>query len=221
MPSPQSQPEHRRSSISVPTLIIASVSSVVAALVVSRIWGPGTLVGAAATPVIVTLVSEALRKPAEVITVVRTPTGTQVHEPAQPRRREVGADALQAGDTVVATPAPVARSRRPAVVVAAVTGLVAAVIGIFLLTSGELVFGDAVAGSGGRTSLGIGSPGSSRPRTPTGPAATPTTSTETRTTTTTVPATPTAPPESTTTEPGTTPAPPAAGATGATGATGP
>jgi hypothetical protein len=205
MSSQPSQPQQSDSGISVKTLIIASASSVVAAIVVSRVWGPGTLIGAAVTPVIVTLVSEALKKPAEVITVVR-PTGTRVHERAQPRRREVAADDLEAGDTVVAAPAATPRARRPAVIAALVTGLVAAAIGIFVLTSGELVFGDPVGlRDGGTTVFGGGGGNDRGPRETTTP-----TTTETQTTTETVlapppptpeesdEAPPTAPPEGTT-----------------------
>ena len=87
MPAQPLAPETPSNRLSVLTLVIASVSSVIAAVVVSRVWGPGTLFGAAATPLIITLVGELLRKPAEVITVVRTPAGTQVREPGAPRLR--------------------------------------------------------------------------------------------------------------------------------------
>lgn len=49
------------------TLLIASVASVAAAFVVSSLWAPGTLIGAAVTPVIVALVSELVRKPIEAV----------------------------------------------------------------------------------------------------------------------------------------------------------
>ena len=45
------------------TLIIASIASAIAAIVVSRVWGQGTIIASALTPVIVALVSEGLRKP--------------------------------------------------------------------------------------------------------------------------------------------------------------
>jgi hypothetical protein len=57
--------------LSVTTLMIASLSSLAAALVVSRLWGGGTLLGAAMTPVIVALVSEGLNRPAKAIGTVR------------------------------------------------------------------------------------------------------------------------------------------------------
>src|SRR3954449_11106703 len=67
--------QQARSGLSVTTLMIASLSSLAAALVVSKIWGGGTLFGAAMTPVIVALVSEGLRRPATIVTSVRETRG--------------------------------------------------------------------------------------------------------------------------------------------------
>lgn len=185
----QEQPTNRPSAL---TLVIASASSVVAAIVVSKIWGPGTIIGAAATPVIVTFVGELLKKPAEKITVVRVfPTGTAVHE------RTTGPPT--AADLGMAERS-VHRSRRRPLAIALGTGLVAFVIGAFVLTSSELVFGDASVASGGKrtTVFGGGTPKRSSPekREP----ATSTTPAETQTETTTVPA-PTTPKTPTTTTP--------------------
>jgi hypothetical protein len=47
----------------VQTLIVASVASAVTSFTVSRIWGPGTLFSAAATPILVALISELVRRP--------------------------------------------------------------------------------------------------------------------------------------------------------------
>ena len=47
------------------TLVIASVASAAAALLVSQLWVAGTWIAAALTPVIVTLVSELLNRPTE------------------------------------------------------------------------------------------------------------------------------------------------------------
>ncbi|MCW3012840.1 MAG: Fe-S oxidoreductase, partial [Solirubrobacterales bacterium] len=229
MPSQPSKQEQQGSGISLLTLMIASASSVVAAIVVSRIWGPGTLIGAAATPVIVTLVSEALRKPAEKVTVIRmTPSGTQVHEaaPGQPRPRAGAADVSEEPTMVAGPEVPVRRRSRPALAVALATGLVAFAIGAFVLTGTELVFGDAASGGGGTTYFNRGDGAGSRatPQEEEPPART--TSTETQTTTTgtetvpapapAAPADPEAGPEAV---PPTQVAPPADGTTGATGAT--
>ena len=215
MPSQPLAPETRSNRLSVLTLAIASVSSVIAAVVVSRVWGPGTLFGAAATPLIITLVGEMLRKPAEVITVVRTPFGTQVREPGAPRLREIDTGALEAGDTVVAAPAAARRPRRPALLVALGSGLVAFVIAIVLLTSGELILGGSSVGSEDKRTTVFGGPARTTVERPAEPVIT-------ETTTTTVPA-PAPPP---TTEPApktTTEAPPPApgAATGPTGPSGP
>jgi hypothetical protein len=185
-PDPQEQPSDRPSLL---TLAVASASSVVAAVLVSKLWGPGTIIGAAATPVIVTFVAELLKKPAGKITVVRvSPSGTQVHERTAP------APSAPASPPAGAAPEPGAgRSRRPLFALA--TGLVAFVIGAFVLTSSELVFGDSSVASGGKRTTIFSGPTQERPppaeQAPQGP----TPSVET----TTVPA-PTAPPERTVTE---------------------
>lgn len=49
--------------LSVPTLVIASLSSLAAALFIHKFWAGGAILGAAVTPIIVALVSEMLRKP--------------------------------------------------------------------------------------------------------------------------------------------------------------
>jgi hypothetical protein len=66
----------RGSGISLETLIIASLASAAAAFAASRIWGTGTLISAAATPVVVALVSEFLRRPVQTVaaTARKVPT---------------------------------------------------------------------------------------------------------------------------------------------------
>jgi hypothetical protein len=54
-------------SIEVKTLVIAALAAVAAAVVTSTFWQKGALISTALTPVIVTLVQEALRRPAEKI----------------------------------------------------------------------------------------------------------------------------------------------------------
>lgn len=49
--------------ISLKTLAVASISSALAAYVVQSVWRPGTLVAAAAMPVLVALLSEAINRP--------------------------------------------------------------------------------------------------------------------------------------------------------------
>ncbi len=210
MPSQQHPPAQPSSGPSLLTLVIASASSVVAAIVVSRIWGPGTIIGAAATPVIVTFVGELLKKPAEKITVVRvSPTGTQVHEraaPPPPGSGRAGPSSPSAPDMAERS---MHRSRRRPLVIALATGLVAFVIGAVVLTSSELLLGDASVASGDRrTTLGGGGTKKSARKEKQEPA-TPATSTQVKTKTTTVPApattTTTAPTTSTETAPPTAP----------------
>ncbi len=213
-------PEPQKRELSRPvTVALASVGSVVAAIVVSKIWGPGTLIGAAATPVIITLVAEALRKPVETV-AVRTPTGTAVHDVGAPRPR-----AGEAPTTVTAPGRARPAGSRRGLKVALVTGLIAFVIGAFVLTSTELIFGDSAA-SGAKTTLFSKSPSSSsakerakeRTTTTTTTETTPPPTSSTGTGTGVAPA-PTTPEEETPTFTEEAPAAPAPGATGATGAT--
>ena len=166
--------------LSVTTLMIASASSLVAALVVSKIWGGGTLIGAALTPVIVAVVSEGLRKPADVIVTVRQTRTSAVYDPvaegrrglaegdlssarparpgAEPERRvhrtaaasRGGADA-RAGDTRASRTASSRSRRRLGLAVA--TGLVAFVVAGIVLTGSELVLGNSVVSSSKRTTF--------------------------------------------------------------------
>src|SRR3954469_14550998 len=72
--------------ISVTTVLIASASAAAAALVVPLLWAGGGVVAAAITPVVVTLVSESLKRPVtkvqEVAVWRKTPQGTAVRQPA-------------------------------------------------------------------------------------------------------------------------------------------
>ncbi len=222
MPSQQHPQEQPSSGPSLLTLAIASASSVVAAILVSKIWGPGTIIGAAATPVIVTFVGELLKKPAEKVTVVRVaPTGTQVHErtaPTSPGSERVGGPSRGSDrgvpPSLPTTPGMAARSvhrsqRRP-LFIALATGLAAFVIGAVVLTSSELVLGDTSVGSGNRRTTLIPGGTKERSRKENKERATPTTSTKVETTTVPVPTRPTTP--TTTTPSPTTPtgtAPPA------------
>jgi hypothetical protein len=67
VPDPDRKGLRPGSGISVETLIIASLASAAASFAASRIWGSGTLVSAAATPVVVALISEFLRRPVQTV----------------------------------------------------------------------------------------------------------------------------------------------------------
>jgi len=64
------------SSLSIQTLVISSLAAVAAAIVVPMFWARGSLLATAITPIIVAIVSEALNRPAKVITSV-TPKVTR------------------------------------------------------------------------------------------------------------------------------------------------
>jgi hypothetical protein len=168
--------------LSITTLLISAVGAVAAATIVPLFWQRGTLIATAMTPVIVALVSEALRKPAEKITAAaplvarRSATGAAVRrfDPAAARTRHpesVGArgrgperydpEVPQGG---VSPDDPfglrkAAAPRRPWWKIGLVTGLLAFVIGAGVVTASELtVFGNSVSGAGhGKTSLFGGS----------------------------------------------------------------
>jgi hypothetical protein len=124
--------------LSLQTLVIASLSSLAAALFIHKFWQGGAILGAAVTPVIVALVSEGLRKPVEVVTTRtgRTREQTAVNPPpvVAPREDKFGIWEEQ-------------KKARPVHFrLALATGLVAFGIAAFFLTGAELVLGGASDG---------------------------------------------------------------------------
>lgn len=89
------------SRVSPRTLAIASIGSGTAAYVVSQLWAPGTLIGAAVTPVIVALVSEVVRKPIEAVPAPRVALA-----PLYPGASEEPATAGGAADDPPPLPGP-------------------------------------------------------------------------------------------------------------------
>jgi hypothetical protein len=218
--------QQAKTGLSVTTLTIASLSSLAAALVVSKLWGGGTLFGAAMTPVIVALVSEGLRRPATIVTSVRETRSSRYDPVAE------GRAGLREGDLDRARPTmPAAAAERrvhrvsgggglslrlppPRVIAAVVTGLVAFVLVGVLLTGSELVLGKSVVSPSKRTTFvpvrrntATTTTTKTTHTTPTTTTTTPTTSTPTSSappatsTTPTVPPTQTAPPATTTPAP--------------------
>jgi hypothetical protein len=147
------------SGISIQTLVISAAAAVAAAVIVPMIWERGTLIATAMTPVIVALVSEALRKPAEKITAVtplatrRSATGAAVRDP--------DFDPLPPGEREVQVPEddPFGLRSRPPVVrrhhwkIALATGAAAFAIAVVGLTMSELVFGGPATKDGGSTTF--------------------------------------------------------------------
>jgi hypothetical protein len=158
------------------TLLIASVSSAVAAIVVSRIWASGTPVAAAATPVIVTFLREALDRPTAAVaarmtaetralpdTRVREPVPSRVAErmrgtggpersiPPADRARERPSGPAGGRDDEIriyrAQPSASAAARRIHPKVILVTGLLAFVIAGLVITGGQVLAGKSGHGA--------------------------------------------------------------------------
>jgi hypothetical protein len=91
--------------LSLQTLVLAAVSSAAAAIIVSHLWKGGTVVAAAMTPVIVTILKELLAKPMD-SEMVRRPV-QQVSRVASSSRRRV------AGGAGVRTEGVAPRSTHP------------------------------------------------------------------------------------------------------------
>ena len=216
--------------LSLRTLAIASAASLVAAMVTSRLFPPGTIYTAALTPVLVAAVSEVLSRPVDRVAQIRR-RGTVAMDPAHVLT--FTPDAAEKADLDAPPPSfegPVrihGRRRRilhPKVWI--VTGLAAFAIAAAALTLPELIFGGAVATShqttlfgGGRRSTGTTktetttTPTQSQTVTQTVTQTTPTTTQQTQTTlsqttpTTTGTSTQTTPQSTTPTGTSTSPAP--------------
>ena len=134
--------------LSAQTLAIASLASLAAAIVVHKIWQGGAIVGAAVTPVIVAVVSEALRKPAQVIQTTRTARtrGAAPRDPGLPPATHARPSEDRFGIWEAERPPLRERLNRTHLKVAIATGLVAFAIVAFFLTGAELVFGGADSG---------------------------------------------------------------------------
>ena len=128
-----SKPDRNRGGLSVRTLAIASAASALATYLVPMIWQPGTIPAAAATPVIVALISEALSRPAEHV----SQAGRLVRVP----RRRLSPRGLD----------PLARRRLR---LAVITGLLAFVVAAVIITTTELAAGGAVSSDQRTTLLG-------------------------------------------------------------------
>jgi hypothetical protein len=136
------------SGISLETLIIASLASAAASFAASRIWGKGTLISAAATPVVVALVSEFLRW-------------------SRPRRRVEPSAATTPNVDPGAIKYYKTDSWRPRWRPALVTGLVAFAIVVALYSVTDLIAGRSITGNGQPTTFFGGSAEKKKKTTPT------------------------------------------------------
>jgi hypothetical protein len=183
--------DKEQSGLSITTLAISASAAVAAAVVVPLFWQRGTLVATAMTPVIVAVVSEALKKPAQAIRTAtpvktrRSGTGAPVSSPHSADRfdplppRERAAMPPPRSDDPFGLRAP----RRPARRhwrLALATGVAAFAIAVVAITMSELVFGGPATRDNGRTTFFPGS--SSRDDATATPTATPTESPESRAT---------------------------------------
>jgi hypothetical protein len=219
MSPPPRTPREEERHLNLRTLVIASAASATAAVVTSRLWIAGTWIAAATTPVLVTLLSELLRRPTERIARGLTTEREALPDPEAPARRV--AERLRSVDDLVPDPemrvyrsrstSTPGRKRQIAYRVVLVTAALAFAIAAAALTVPELIAGNSLGNSGRRTTLGGGSANGKSSKTPTKaaptqtdtssqttPQETETTSTTTQTVTET---TTTAPPTDTSTTP--------------------
>jgi hypothetical protein len=157
----------KQTGISIQTLVISALAAVAAAVVVPLIWERGTLFATAMTPVIVALVSEGLRKPAQAISTVapkvtrRSATGVAVRDPdafdspTEPFDPLPPAERERAGDVRGEDPYGLRVTRRASHhwKLALATGAAAFAIAVVVLTCSELVFGGPATKEGSGTTF--------------------------------------------------------------------
>jgi hypothetical protein len=152
--------------LSLRTLLIASIASATAAVITSRFWAPGTAFAAAVTPVIVSLVSELLYRPAEHVSRLRgsrrtaSPASIQApaYEPPQVRNG--------VSEKPSARPTRGSGRRRLRPKIALLTGAIAFAIAAAALTLPELIFGGAAVTNRHTTIFGGKPPAQSTPTAP-------------------------------------------------------
>ena len=158
--------EERR--INTRTLTIASVASASAAAVTSQLWIAGTWIAAALTPVLVTLLSEALHRPTERLARAwtsdqpalsrraaspREPVAAPHGDPLQPRDPELTPPEGAGPVRIYRQPTTKSPRRRIAIGTVAATAGIAFLIAVIALTAGDLVSGGSIGKGGGRTTL--------------------------------------------------------------------
>lgn len=180
-PPTESDVREPKEGLSAQTLIIAAVSSGVAAVVVSNLWERGTIIASAMTPVVVAIISELMKKPVEserlrsgvrnVSSVSRPRSGRTPKVMSPPpagvdeglQRRDNGREAgpvrvYSSGTNRRPRPPGASRRRRFNPRIAILTGLIAFLIAAAALTLPELIFGGSIGGGDrGTTYFGGGS----------------------------------------------------------------
>jgi hypothetical protein len=159
---------HAGITISVQTLIIASVASAAASFLASRLWGGGTLVSAALTPIVVALVSEFLRRPVRTVAQTAKKVPAVYSLPAHKSTTAAPQETTQ-DDPDETAPAAVpdaaqsqARGRldglaqttwRPRWRLVFATGLLAFAIVVVVFTVPDLLAGRSITGNGEPTTF--------------------------------------------------------------------
>lgn len=164
------EPEKKQSGLSLQTLIISSLAAASAAIVVPTFWQRGSVIATAFTPIVVAIVSEALRRPADKITAAtprvtrRSATGAAVREeqPTGTGARGQGPEQVSrwgTEDDPFGLRQPEKPRRRFPWRITVITGLIAAVIGAGVVTASELaIFGNQIGDSNRETGLFGGTP---------------------------------------------------------------
>jgi hypothetical protein len=131
--------DDRSRTLSAIELLLGSLSSAGAALLVHALWAPGAILGAAVTPVVIALLTELLRRPVDLVVGVR------------PRLRRVptrrGVMVVGDGETIRVYRA------RPRWTLAIATGLLAFAIGGASLTLSESLLDRSLVDPGSRSTL--------------------------------------------------------------------
>ncbi len=150
--------------LSVTTLLIASASAAAASIIVPLFWQRGSVLAAAITPIVVTLVSESLKRPVtkvqEVAVWRKTPQGTAVRQPAgrdyqpvDPDEERIEVDPQHPDDPFgLYEDEGGGFFTRRKVIIALVTGVLAFGIAAVVVTAGELTFGGSTS-SGSKTTF--------------------------------------------------------------------
>jgi hypothetical protein len=169
-PRTEAPPRQKKEGLDVQTLVIAAVSSGIAAVVVAHFWHRGTIFASAMTPVVVAVVSDMLKRPVQserlrssvrsVSSFNRPSSGRtpKVMAPPTPgvdeglEQRENGVEAgpvrvYSSGTNKRPRATSASPRRRLHLKIAVITGLIAFLIAAAALTLPELLFGGSVAGS--------------------------------------------------------------------------
>jgi hypothetical protein len=163
MASPRTSEREEERRFNLRTLVIASAASATAAVLTSQLWIAGTWLAAAATPVLVTLISELLHRPTDRIAERLTADRPALrHDRVEPPETATPPPADEPAPPSEPGPAPVrvyrssaAQPRRRKIAVGAVLGTsaLALLIAVVVLTVPELLAGGAIGKSDSRTTL--------------------------------------------------------------------